>query len=144
MNTLENEVYKPVDRVIIEELAQLPEYEGKRIITHDFRTPGDDGINVNTDRDVRVLVEVEFDRWIEVSVSKWEDTYYREFALRTGYQSVDAVDTMELRKHAARYRQLPTDKFHMEASRDFSDLDTLKVEGGEDYRVVSTPNVVKA
>lgn len=144
MTTLENKVYKSVDRVIIEELSKLPEYDGKRIITHDFRTPGDDGVNVNTDRDVRVLVEVEPDRWAEVPVRKWEDTYYREFARRTGYQSVDTVDTVELRKHAACYRQLPTDKFHIEASRDFSDLDTLKVEGGEDYRIVSTPNVVKA
>ncbi len=144
METLENEVYKPVDQVVVEELSQLPEYEGKRIITHDFRTPGDDGVNVNTDRDVRVLVEVEPDRWTEVPVNKWENTYYREFARRTGYQSVEDVETEVLQEHAARYRQLPTDKFHIEASRDFSDLDTLKVEGGEDYRVVSTPNVVKA
>src|SRR6056297_850680 len=144
IETLENEVYRPVDRVVIEEISQLPEYKGKRIITHDFRTPGKDGVNVNTDRDVRVLVEVEPERWTEVPVSKWEDTYYREFARKTGYQSGENVETEVLQEHAARYRQLPTDKFHMEASRDYSDLDTLNVKGGEDYRVVSTPNVVKA
>ena len=54
-----------MDKAVIDHLSQLPEYQGKRILTHDFRTPGKDGTAVNTDRDVRVLVEVEMDRWIE-------------------------------------------------------------------------------
>lgn len=148
MDTLEREVYHPVDQKVIEELSQLPEYEGKRIITHDFRTPGADGVNVNTDRDVRVLVEVELDRWEEVPTSKWEDTYYREFARRTNYRAgidLDSIDQAELKKHVGRYRQLPTDKFHIEASRDFSDVDTVRVYGSpEHYSLVSTPNIVRA
>lgn len=113
MKTLENEVYKAADSVVLAELSELPEYNGKRIITHDFRTPGEAALNINTDRDLRVLLELEPNRWTELSVQKWENIYYREFARRTTDLAV-------------------------------ADLDSLKVEGGEDYRIVFTPNVVKA
>ncbi|WP_022668159.1 ankyrin repeat domain-containing protein [Desulfospira joergensenii] len=143
--TIENKVYKPVDRAVINHISQLPEYAGKRILTHDFRTPGKDSTAVNTDRDVRVLVEVEMDRWIEVPVKHWEDVYYKEFARHTG-MAVDAATPREaVRQHAETFRQLPTDRFHMEASADFSDVGTIRAfEVNGKTKVLSCPNVVRA
>jgi len=142
--TLEKNVYKPVDDAVIKHLEQMPEYAGKRMVTHDFRTPGKDGASVNTDRDVRVLVEVELDRWIEVPVNKWEDVYYKEFAQKTGMKVDDTTPPDAIKKHASKYRQLPTDRFHMEAGADYSDVGTIKVfEVNGQTKVVSTPNVVR-
>jgi|GEM_PF-5803021 len=143
--TLETEVYKPVDSAVIKHLEQMPEFEGKRILTHDFRTPGKDGASVNTDRDVRVLVEVEMDRWIEVPVDKWEDVYYREFAKRTGMKVDNTTSDDLLKEQAAKYRQLPTDRFHMEAGADYSDAGDIRAfEVNGRTKVLSTPNVVRA
>jgi hypothetical protein len=143
--TLENQVYKPVDDAVIKHLEQMPEYAGKRILTHDFRTPGNDGASVNTDRDVRVLVEVEMDRWIEVPVNKWENVYYKEFAQKTGMKVDDSTPFDAIKKHASKYRQLPTDRFHMEAGADYSDVGSIKVfEVNGRTKVISTPNVVRA
>ena len=142
--TLEKHVYKPVDDAVIKHLEQMPEYAGKRMVTHDFRTPGNDGVSVNTDRDVRVLVEVEMDRWIEVPVNKWEDVYYREFAQKTGMKVDDSTPPDAIKKHASKYRQLPTDRFHMEAGADYSDVGTIRVfEINGQTKVISTPNVVR-
>ncbi len=142
--TLEKHVYKPVDDAVIKHLEQMPEYAGKRIITHDFRTPGKDGASVNTDRDVRVLVEVELDRWIEVPVKKWEDVYYKEFAQKTGMKVNSSTPPDAIKKHASKYRQLPTDRFHMEAGADYSDVGDIRVfEVNGQTKVVSTPNVVR-
>lgn len=142
VKTLENRVYNPVDQKVIEHLSGMPKYEGKRIITHDFRTPGSEGVSVNTDRDVRVLVEVEPERWIEAPVKEWEEVYYREFAKRTSKGVTSEVDISSLKEHAAKYRQLPTDRFHIEASRDYSDAGTIKVYK-DGTKVVSTPPVVR-
>jgi len=124
ISTLENKVYKPADTETVKYVNQLPEYEGKRIVTHDFRTPGDKGMSVNTDRDVRLLAEVEPGRWVEVPAEKWKDVYYKEFAKRTGYASSgsdNAAETAKIEAHAEKFRQLATDRFHMEASHDYSD-----------------------
>ncbi|MGE4317754.1 MAG: hypothetical protein AB7E96_02515 [Deferribacterales bacterium] len=146
--TLENNVYKPADAETVKYISDLPEYEGKRIITHDFRTPGADGSSVNTDRDVRILAEVEPGRWAEVPADKWKDVYYKEFAKRTGYSS---DDRQKIQEHAEKFRQLATDSFHMEASHDYSDqnlknsADRIKVTQKADGRisVESVPNIVK-
>ncbi len=119
---LDNTVYKPVDAAVISHLEAIPEYEGKRIMTHDFRTPGSDPYAVNTDRDVRVIVEVEADRWIEVPADRWQDVYYREFARHTQFAgNADTAAQEDLQHHADRYRQLPTDRLHREASLDYTD-----------------------
>ncbi|MBN1957775.1 MAG: hypothetical protein JW773_06200 [Desulfuromonadales bacterium] len=142
--TLETQVYQPVDDAVIKHLEKMPEYEGKRIVTHDFRTPGQNGISVNTDRDVRVLVEVELDRWIEVPVDKWEAVYYREFAQKTGMKVDTHTSPDALKEQAAKYRQLPTDRFHMEAGADYSDVGTIRVfEVNGQKKVLSAPNVVR-
>ncbi len=143
--TLEQKVYKPVDKAVIDHLSQLPEYQGKRILTHDFRTPGKDGTAVNTDRDVRVLVEVEMDRWIEVPVRQWEDVYYKEFARHTGMEVDSSTPEAAIKQHAETFRQLPTDRFHMEASADYSDVSAIRAfEVNGKTTVISCPNVVRA
>lgn len=163
--TLENKVYKKVDAEVIKQLKSDPEFTGKRIFTHDFRTPGAKGSSVNTDRDVRILVEMEPNRWIEVPASKWQDHYYREFANRTGYQSdkktpfkrltpdAQRAETIKIRAHADRFRQQATDQFHMEASPDYSDHifkggkkdSSIRVINGPDGKpiVESLPKAVK-
>lgn len=166
MAILDSQVYRPVDQQVIRHVESMPEYQGKQVITHDFRTPGDQGNSVNTDRDVRVLIEAEPNRWIEVPTRKWENVYYREFAKRTRFDG-NADDPAALRDHAARYRQMPTDRFHVEASHDYSDQtrsityepdgrgglkrkmaadSTIRVFGNstERLKVESTPNVVRA
>ncbi|TYT73673.1 hypothetical protein [Desulfobotulus mexicanus] len=165
MTILDSQVYRPTDQQVIRHVKSLPEYRGKPVITHDFRTPGEQGTSVNTDRDVRVLVEVESNRWVEVPTQKWEEVYYREFAKQTRFQG-NANDPAALRAHAARYRQMPTDRFHVEASHDYSDQarsltyerdsqgrykprvkadSTIRVRDGGPGRskVESTPNVVR-
>lgn len=121
---LEDEVYRPVDEKVLNYLRDSAEYEGKNIITDDFRTPGSDSSSVNTDRDVRILVEAETDRWIEIPTSKWEDIYYEEFAKQTHFSTAAESKTQRkklLKEHAEKYRQAPTDRLHLEASRDYSD-----------------------
>jgi len=133
---LESEVYRPVDEKVLNHLRSLAEYEGKKIITDDFRTPGSDSSSVNTDRDVRILVEAETDRWIEIPASKWEDIYYEEFAKRTNFNTTEVSVIQRkkiLKEHAEKYRQAPTDRLHLEASRDYSD------QYGE-----AVPRIVKA
>ena len=163
--TLENSVYGKVDAEVIKHLKRNPEFVGKRMLTHDFRTPGAKGASVNTDRDVRVLVEMEPNRWIEVPTRKWQDVYYREFAARTGYQSdnkapfqklspdAQRAETKKIRAHADRFRQLATDQFHMEASPDYSDQilkgdrkdSSIRVSNGPDGKPIieSVPKAVK-
>ncbi len=137
---LEAQVYQPVDQAVIDHVAANPEYQGKRVMTHDFRTPGSDTISVNTDRDVRVLVEVEPNRWIEVPVNQWEDVYYREFARHTDFPgSVSAASPAELAAHADRYRQLPTDRFHREASLDYTDQGSMQYTVDEQGQVIRRP-----
>jgi ankyrin repeat protein len=133
---LEGEVYRPVDEKVLNYLKNSAEYEGKNIITDDFRTPGSDSSSVNTDRDVRILVEAETNRWIEIPTSKWEDIYYEEFAKQTNFSPAFASETQRkkiLKEHAEKYRQAPTDRLHLEASRDYSD------QYGE-----AVPRIVKA
>lgn len=119
---LESEVYRPVDDAVIRHVQQNPQYQGKQVVTHDFRTPGADTASVNTDRDVRVLVEVELNRWIEVPTREWQDVYYREFARQTGFDgAVELAQPSALEAHADTYRQMATDQFHREASLDYTD-----------------------
>ncbi len=57
-NTLRNEVYKPHDQMLLERLRQSsPELADKKLVVHDFRTPGITANPINTDRDFRVLMQ---------------------------------------------------------------------------------------
>ena len=57
-HTLRNEVYKPHDQMLLERLRQSsPELADKKLVVHDFRTPGRTANPINTDRDFRVLTQ---------------------------------------------------------------------------------------
>lgn len=128
--TLRNSVYDEVDAAVLGRVRSLPEYAGKQVMVHEFRTPGSDPNDINADRDARVLVEVEQGRWLEVPRQDWEDTFYEAFGQATG-----KPDNVTARDHADRYRQLATDRVHREASLDYTDQ-TLSVVDGDDGRRV--------
>lgn len=133
--TLRAQVYDKVDQAVLAKVKDLPEYAGKTVTIHEFRTPGSDPHSVNADRDARVLVEAEPGRWVEVPRKHWEDTFYESFGAATG----KAVD-VPARDHAAQYRQLATDRAHVEAGLDYSDQ-TLSVK---DNRVVRDSTIRQA
>ncbi|MBF0278769.1 MAG: hypothetical protein HQM13_13295, partial [SAR324 cluster bacterium] len=163
----QDNVYRPANEATVKHVESLDKYKGKKVVVHEFRTPGSDPLSVNTDSDKRVLVEVEPGRWKEVPSKDWKDAYHKEFAKRTGYQG--SLDTSNpnarasMTEHAGKYRQLATDKSHVEASLDYTDQIETKGEGknkrlvldGTTVKVVgfnpdgtaiveSSPNILKA
>lgn len=133
--TLRAQVYDKVDQAVLAKVGGQPEYAGKTVVVHEFRTPGSDPNGINADRDARVLVEAEPGRWVEVPREHWEDTFYESFGKATG----KAAD-VPARDHAGRYRQLATDRAHVEAGLDYSDQ-TLSVK---DDRVVRASTIRQA
>jgi ATP-dependent exoDNAse (exonuclease V) beta subunit len=102
----------------------VPDMKNRMVKVMEFRTPGQDGTSINTDRDYRVCYYGGLDRgtgkerWIEVDRRQWEDHSYQTFARLTG----GPADSPEAAKHwAEQHQQLGTDKAHAEASPDFTD-----------------------
>jgi hypothetical protein len=148
-------------------------WAGKEIKVHDFRTPGAPPGSVNTDRDYRVIYKVADtpdgkDQWIEIPRKHWEEFSHEKFAEVSGYspEKVRALAAVEdeaawkswdsaknggrsldqamKEKWAELHQQLATDKYHPEASTEFSDqfrnaagqlvqadINILKVKKGE-------------
>ncbi|MDO9295246.1 hypothetical protein, partial [Bradyrhizobium sp.] len=80
-NTLRNEVYKPHDQLLLERLRKTsPELADKKLVVHDFRTPGKTANPINTDRDFRVLMQDSKGKWVEVPKTKWEQHSNDAFA----------------------------------------------------------------
>ena len=78
-------------------------------------------------------------------VRQWEDVYYKEFARHTGMEVDASTPATAVKQHAETFRQLPTDRFHMEASSDYSDVGTIRAfEVNGKTKVISCPNVVRA
>ena len=149
-NTLHEKVYKPHDLELeksvrdtrIEELkAKYPDCEIEvDVKVDDFRTPGKPAHSINTDRDFRVLEDVTIRdadgnvvktiKKTEVPKETWESKHHDIFAEKTGFdpsKCPDNLSTAEQKKWwAEKHGQAGTDKFHVEASRDYSDqvLDT--------------------
>ncbi len=133
--TLRDSVYQPAYKEVQKHLWQQPEYQKMRLVVQEFRTPGANPNSVNTDNDLRVLVEVEPGHWREVPTKKWADKYYEAFAKQSGFQAdpkfkpekattrLTPEESLKLqyRQHAQQYRQLATDQYHVEASRDYTD-----------------------
>ncbi|RJR31726.1 MAG: tetratricopeptide repeat protein [Desulfobacteraceae bacterium] len=125
----------------------VPDMKYRMVKVIEFRTPGDTGSSLNTDRDYRVCYyagrhpQTGKEQWIEVDRRHWEDKSYEAFARATG----GPTGSREAAKHwAEEHQQLGTDKFHAEASPDFSDQrsvwnpQTRKVE-----KVQVIPDVVR-
>ena len=77
-NTLRNEVYKPHDQMMLERLRKTsPELADKKLVVHDFRTPGRTANPINTDRDFRVLTQNADGNWVEVPENKMGAAFQR-------------------------------------------------------------------
>ena len=118
-------IYRQHDAEVIQHVKKsVPGMENRMVKVMEFRTPGQTGSNLNTDRDYRVCYYAGRDphtgkeRWIEVDRRQWENQSYQAFAHATGGP---ADDPKAARDWAHEHQQLATDKFHAEASPDFSD-----------------------
>lgn len=118
-------IYRQHDAQVVDYVRRnVPDMQYRMVKVMEFRTPGQKGISLNTDRDYRVCYYAGRDpgtgkeRWIEVDRRKWEDHSYATFARLTG----GPADNPAAAKHwAEQHQQLATDKWHPEASPAFSD-----------------------
>ena len=118
-------IYRQHDAQVVDYVRRnVPDMQYRMVRVMEFRTPGQKGISLNTDRDYRVCYYAGRDpgtgkeRWIEVDRRKWEDHSYATFARLTG----GPADNPAAAKHwAEQHQQLATDKWHPEASPAFSD-----------------------
>ncbi len=125
-HTLRNEVYKPHDQMLLEKLRQSsPELADKKLVVHDFRTPGKTANPINTDRDFRVLTQNADGKWVEVPKTKWEQHSNDAFAELTFFDKTKCPDGMSPAQQKAwwaeQHGHTPTDRAFREASRDYSD-----------------------
>ena len=123
-NTRES-LYRQHDAAVAQYVKDtVPDMQYRMVKVMEFRTPGQTGASLNTDRDYRVCYYGGRDphtgkqQWIEVDRRHWENKSYETFAQVTG----GPCDTPEQARHwAHQHQQLATDKAHAEASPDFSD-----------------------
>jgi hypothetical protein len=125
-NTLRNEVYKPHDQMLLERLRQSsPELADKKLVVHDFRTPGKAANPINTDRDFRVLMQDNKGKWVEVPKTKWEQHSNDAFAELTFFDKSKCPGGMDPAQQKAwwaeQHGHTPTDRAFREAGRDYSD-----------------------
>ena len=125
-NTLRNEVYKPHDQMLLERLRQSsPELADRKLVVHDFRTPGKTANPINTDRDFRVLTQNADGKWVEVPKTKWEQHSNEAFAELTFFDKTKCPDGMDPAQQKAwwaeQHGHTPTDRTFREAGRDYSD-----------------------
>ena len=125
-NTLRNEVYKPHDQMLLERLRQSsPELADRKLVVHDFRTPGKTANPINTDRDFRVLTQNADGKWVEVPKTKWEQHSNDAFAELTFFDKTKCPDGMDPAQQKAwwaeQHGHTPTDRTFREAGRDYSD-----------------------
>ena len=135
----------------------LGDVKDPEIKVDDFRTPGKeyDPTDVNTDRDYRVVYKDADGKWKEIPKENWKDQSMDEFAKSSGYSEERAKEALHSEKErvefdklsdqekkekwAEMHHQTPTDKSHVEASKDYSDQ-------GVDWKTgeaVSEPNINK-
>jgi hypothetical protein len=147
------------------------EWEGKELVVHEFRTPGAPAGSINTDRDYRVLYRVGPDQWKEVPRGHWDQQSARFFAEASGFAEISADGTLkletaklnelaskadlekwakmsgqelqndQLEKWAQLHQQLATDKYHLEASRDFSDQEVRAGQWAQKRSKVEDPSM---
>ncbi|KAA5595977.1 hypothetical protein [Blastochloris sulfoviridis] len=125
-HTLRNEVYKPHDQMLLERLRQsTPELADRKLMVHEFRTPGKTANPINTDRDFRVLVQDDAGKWIEVPKAKWEqhsNDVFGELTFLDPSKCPKGMNPAEQKAWwAEQHGHTPTDRAFREASRDYSD-----------------------
>jgi hypothetical protein len=138
---------------------------GVELRVDDFRTPGGNGVGVNTDRDFRVLYKNAQGEWLEVPKEYWQNYSTQQFAKASGYtpdklrqiaapEDVNAWANWDPKQHGGEtveqamedkwkelHQQLGTDKAHPEASVEFSDQGT---RAGRQAQVAQNIKDVKA
>ena len=137
-NTLRSEIYKPHDRALVQRLKEShPELADRKVVVHEFRTPGKGGSGINTDRDFRVLYKNDNGEWIEVPRSRWEKDSHDIFGELTGYDPAkcppDIPDAQKQAWWAEQHGHTATDRSFREACPDYSDQVINEV--GERVRV---------
>lgn len=132
---------KAHDADLIDWISKTYDIKPQNIKVDDFRTPGAKGFSLNTDRDYRVVVRSGRkgpngqDMWIEMSTKKWAQKSQEFFGKHTGKPAgMSAEDWSRL------CQQMPTDKFHIEASPDYSDQ-AIDPKTGKIVKV--EPNITK-
>ncbi len=141
-------VYEQHDNEVVNYVKDhVSDMKNRMVKVMEFRTPGQDGSSINTDRDYRVCYYAGRDsgtgkeQWIEVDRRQWESYSYQAFARATG----GPTDSPEAAQHwAEAHQQLATDKAHREASPDF--MDQAKVwnpQSGKFENAQIVPNIVR-
>jgi tetratricopeptide (TPR) repeat protein len=118
-------LYRQHDGEVVQHVKNtVPEMKYRMVKVMEFRTPGQDGASLNTDRDYRVCYYAGRDprtgkeSWVEVDRRQWEDYSYTAFARATGGP---ASNPAAAKRWAESHQQMATDKSHAEASGAFSD-----------------------
>ncbi|MBN1569379.1 MAG: tetratricopeptide repeat protein [Acidobacteria bacterium] len=140
-------IYRQHDTAVVQHIKDtMPDMKNRMVKVIEFRTPGDSGASLNTDRDYRVCYYSYNEQkgkgeWIEVDRRHWEGQSYGTFARLTG----GPTDSPEASKEWAQsHQQLATDKHHAEASRAFTDQATVWNPKTNQYEKVQiVPNIVR-
>jgi hypothetical protein len=133
-------IYDKHDSALKKYISDTYKMNADDIKIDEFRTPGTDGnTNLNTDRDYRVLRKVKTANgdsvWIELQTPNWKQKSYEIFGEVTGKPfGVDSVEWAE------RHQQRGTDRFDVEASKDYAD-NVFNENTGEIKR--NEPNIKK-
>lgn len=116
--------YRQHDQAVVQHVKDtVPGMQNRLVKVMEFRTPGDTGRSLNTDRDYRVCYYAGRnakgqEQWIEVPRQRWEERSHVEFSRATGGPVNSPAAAKEWAEH---HQQLATDQYHGEASRAFSD-----------------------
>ncbi|MEK9942922.1 MAG: hypothetical protein VW771_10665, partial [Gammaproteobacteria bacterium] len=104
-----------------EKFKNDPRYKDVTFIHDEFSTPGaNTSTKINTDYDVRFGYKDSRGNFIECCRGVAEEAFYKSWSQQTGGPPADA-DLKAHLHHAEKSRFLVTDRWHMEAPRDFTD-----------------------
>jgi len=120
-NESKQQIYNDHDANLKLRLAKKYKLKVEDILIDDFRTPGSDPDEVNTDRDYRVLLRknggAQGATWYELQTANWLEDSYEEFGRLTQKPDSISAEDWAVRKHLQR----GTDRFDAEACLDFTD-----------------------
>lgn len=142
-NTMRMEVYKPHDKALIDRIrGNQPDLADKKLVVHEFRTPGKSSSGINTDRDFRVLYKNDKGDWIEVPKDSWKKDSNEVFADLTGYDASKPppgfTDAEKKAWWADQHGHTATDRSFREACPDYSDQ---VVSGQSEWIRVEKPRI---
>jgi hypothetical protein len=133
-------IQKAHDADLIAWISKTKGIPPQNIKIDDFRTPGAQGFSLNTDRDYRVVVRGGKgadgkDMWIELNTKDWANKSKEFFGKHS-----DKPTGMSDDDWARKCQQMPTDKYHIEASPDYSDQ---AIDTRTGRKITVEPNIMK-